>query len=156
AKSAIDSAFRLKPDSGDAHLAMALHLYWGYTDYDHARTELALAQQALPNNAKVFYITALIDRRQGRWSDAVHNFERASELDPRNLLFLKGLADVCGFTRDYAETDNALARILAVNPNDSNARLCRAFIAIAARADIQTFRATVEKIKADDPAFAET
>ena len=34
AKSAIDSAFRLRPDSGEAHLALGWHLYWGYSDYD--------------------------------------------------------------------------------------------------------------------------
>ncbi|PYJ82310.1 MAG: hypothetical protein DME73_04920, partial [Verrucomicrobia bacterium] len=37
AKSALNSAFRLKPDSGEAHLALATHLYHGYFDYDHAR-----------------------------------------------------------------------------------------------------------------------
>src|SRR5438132_1823043 len=45
AQSAIDSAFRLRPDSGEAHLALGWHLYWGYSDYDRARAELALAQQ---------------------------------------------------------------------------------------------------------------
>src|SRR5205814_643954 len=50
ADSAIDSAFRLRPDSGEAHLALAWHLYWGYLDYDRARAELARAQQSLPNN----------------------------------------------------------------------------------------------------------
>ena len=52
AKSAIDSAFRLRPDSGEAHLALGWHLYWGYADYDRARAELALAQQSLPNNPR--------------------------------------------------------------------------------------------------------
>ena len=54
AKSAIDSAFRLRPDSGEAHLALGWHLYWGYSDYDRARAELALAQQSLPNNPRVY------------------------------------------------------------------------------------------------------
>src|SRR4029450_4239277 len=36
AKDAVDSAFRLKPDAGEAHLARALHLYQGYRDYDGA------------------------------------------------------------------------------------------------------------------------
>src|SRR4029077_7718900 len=40
AKSAIDSAFRLKPDSGEGHLALASHLYYGYFDFDRARAEL--------------------------------------------------------------------------------------------------------------------
>ena len=54
AKGAIDSAFRLNPDSGEAHLALAWHLYWGYFDYARARAELAIARRTLPNNPQVF------------------------------------------------------------------------------------------------------
>src|SRR5207248_9064672 len=92
AKGAIDSAFRLNPNSGDAHLALALHLYWGYFDYDHARAELAVAQRTLPNNSRVFELSGLIDRRQGHWSEAVRNLERAIELDPRHVATLNLLA----------------------------------------------------------------
>src|SRR5438067_8993760 len=67
AKAAIDSAFRVRPDSGEAHLALSWHLYWGYSDYARARAELALAQQSLPNHAQAFELAGLIDRRQGRW-----------------------------------------------------------------------------------------
>jgi serine/threonine protein kinase len=83
AKSAIDSAFRLRPDSGEAHLALGWHLYWGYSDYDRARAELALAQQNLPNNPVVYELAGLIDRRQGHWAEATDNLERACALDPR-------------------------------------------------------------------------
>src|SRR5205823_2594883 len=51
AQSAIDSAFRLRPDSGEAHLALAWHLTYS-SDYDRARAELALAQQSLPNRSE--------------------------------------------------------------------------------------------------------
>src|SRR5206468_3457201 len=51
AQSAIDSAFRLRPDSGEAHLALGWHLQ--YSEYDRARAELALAQQSLPNDPRV-------------------------------------------------------------------------------------------------------
>ncbi len=156
AKSAIDSAFRLKPDSGEAHLALALHFYWGYTDYGHARAELALARHALPNNPNLFHMTALIDRRQGRWTEAVRNFERATELDPRNVLLLTHLGGACWLSRAYDKADNSFARVIAINPGDSGARLSRAFIAVASRADTRAFRAAIEKIRADDPAFAET
>src|SRR5436190_13460563 len=84
AKSAINSAFRLKPDSGEVHLALAAHFYHGYFDYDHARDELAIAARTLPNNARIFEWSGYIDRRQNRWQDAVRNLQRASELDPRN------------------------------------------------------------------------
>src|SRR5262245_14247235 len=34
AEAAIQGAFRLRPDSGEGHLARARHLYWGYLDYN--------------------------------------------------------------------------------------------------------------------------
>src|SRR5256886_1891083 len=76
AKSAIDSAFRLRPDSGEAHLALACHLGFS-SDYDGARAELALAQQSLPNNAQVYELAGQMDLDQRRWVDATHNLERA-------------------------------------------------------------------------------
>src|SRR5256714_14551723 len=60
AKSAIDSAFRLRPDSGEAHLALGWHLGCS-SDYDRARAELALAQQRLPNNPQVYEVAGLMD-----------------------------------------------------------------------------------------------
>src|SRR5438034_562329 len=102
AKAAIDAAFRLKPDSGEAHLALAVHFYHGYWDYDRARDELAIAVRTLPNNARLFECSGLIDRRQNRWHDAVRNLERAMELDPRNVRILTAAAGTYRQMRDYA------------------------------------------------------
>ena len=44
---AIQSLDRLLPNSGEAHLALAKHYYWGYLDYDRAQSELELAQEEL-------------------------------------------------------------------------------------------------------------
>src|SRR5438067_6958684 len=84
AETSVKAAVRLQPDSGETHLALAIHFYWGYLNYDRAREELAKAQRSLPNNVHIFRFLGLIDRRQGRWEDAVRNLERAVELDPRN------------------------------------------------------------------------
>ncbi len=86
--SAIQSVMRLRPDSGEAHLALAKHLYWGYRDYARARQELAVARRALPNDPLPFLLTGYIDRREGRWDKATHNMERAVELDPQNFFTL--------------------------------------------------------------------
>ena len=89
---AIQSLRRLRPDSGETHLALAKHLYLGYLDYDRARQELTVAQRMLPNDTDVLSAAGYIDRRQGRWDDSMRNLERASELDPRNVLILEQLA----------------------------------------------------------------
>src|SRR6266508_2656218 len=101
ANSAINAAFRLKPDSGEAHLALATHFYHAYFDYDHARDELAIAVHTLPNNARIFEWSGYIDRRQGRWHDAARNFEHASELDPRNVRILISAAAPYLGLREY-------------------------------------------------------
>ncbi len=155
AKSAIDSAFRLRPDSGEAHLALAWHLFWGYSDYDRARAELALAQQSLPNNPRVYEFAGKIDRRQGRWADATHNLERACDLDPRNLRYLIDLgATYILYLHDYEQYARIMDRILALTPDSKQARIFRAFMEVDRRADTGPVRAAIEKILAEDPASA--
>ena len=53
AEAAINAAFRLRPDAGEAHLARAGHLYRGHLDYDGALAELEIARHALPNDARL-------------------------------------------------------------------------------------------------------
>ena len=47
AEAAIEAAFRLHPDAGEAHLARAQNLYQGYLDYDAALAELEIAAKTL-------------------------------------------------------------------------------------------------------------
>src|SRR4029453_8410344 len=135
AKSAIDSAFRLKPDSAEAHLALALHLYFGYLDYDHARDELNIASRTLPNDVRIFHLAGQIDRRQGRWPDAVRNFQHASELDPRNEDSLARLVVTYRFMRAYKEARETLDRRVALNPNGIEPKLSRGWIDVEEHAD---------------------
>jgi TolB-like protein len=151
AKSAIDSAFRLRPDSGEAHLALAWHRYWGYSDYDGARAELALAQQGLPNDARAFELAGLIDRRHDRWADAIHNFERACELDPRNGLDLITLATTYLWLHDYDQMVRVMDRIISLDPARRAPRLIRAQIEVDRRADTRPLRALIEKILTNEP-----
>jgi len=153
AQSAIDSAFRLRPDSGEAHLALGWHLQ--YSEYDRARAELALAQQSLPNDPRVYELAGKIDRRQGRWADATHNLQRASELDPRNLPYLLNLAATYNlWLHDYEQYAKVMDRILALHPDDKPTRILRAFIEVDQRADTGPWRVAIEKILAEDPASA--
>jgi tetratricopeptide (TPR) repeat protein len=48
AEAAIEAAFRLNPDAGEAHLARAENLYRGYLDYDAALAELEVAAKTCP------------------------------------------------------------------------------------------------------------
>src|SRR5262249_9292001 len=85
ADSAIQGAFRLRPDSGEAHLARAENLYRGYLDYDRALAELKLARRSMPNDPLVSELKGFIERRRGNQQEALQSLERAVDLDPRNF-----------------------------------------------------------------------
>jgi hypothetical protein len=70
AEAAIQAAFRLRPDAGEAHLARAQNLYRGYLDYDGAFAEVEVAGQTLPNDPRVFELKGYIERRRGRWEES--------------------------------------------------------------------------------------
>jgi TolB-like protein/Tfp pilus assembly protein PilF len=150
ADAAIQSLTRLRPNSGEAHLALAKHLYWGYLDYDRARQELKLAQRSLPNDPLSFEILGFIDRRQGRWAESTKNLERAIELDPRNAGFLKQLADSYVCLRQYADAERVLDRAIAVAPKTSSTRAYRASIELEWHADPRPLSSTIRAIIAED------
>src|SRR5437667_12392601 len=155
AKAAIDSAFRVRPDSGEAHLALSWHLYWGYSDYARARAELALAQQSLPNHAQAFELAGLIDRRQGRWAEATRNLERACELDPQNIPYLIALATTYLRLHDYDQMARVMDRTIALVPDRNKPRIIRAGIEGDRRADTRPVRAAIERALANEPGAAE-
>jgi len=150
ANAAIQSLVRLRPDSGEAHLALAKHLYWCYHDYDRARNELTLAQKSLPNDPVPFQILGYIDRRQGRWPESIKNLERAIELDPQNSTFLEQIARSYNCLRRYADAERALDRAIALVPKDVSLRASRAEIELAWHADARPLISTIQAIIAKD------
>jgi len=152
ANTAIQTALRLRPDSGEAHLALAEHLYRGYRDHEQALAELALARRALPNDPLVFELTGFITRRQGRWEESTTDLKRALELDPRNLFLLQQLSFTYELQRRYRELAEVLDRALKLVPSDPDTRLVRALIDLAERADPRPAHATIDAVVAEDPA----
>jgi TolB-like protein/class 3 adenylate cyclase/Tfp pilus assembly protein PilF len=156
ANSAIQSALRLRPDSGEAHLALAEHFYRGYRDHEHALAELTLARRLLPNDPQVFELIGFIARRQGRWEESTKHLERALDLDPRNLFFLQQLSFTYEFQRRYRDLAAVLDRALKLVPSDPDTRVARASIDLAERADPGPAHATIEAVVAENPAAAKT
>ncbi len=154
AGTAVQTALRLQPDAGEAHLASANYLYLGFRDYEGARAELALARRTLPNTAQVFEYTGYIDRRQGRWEKATQNLERALDLDPRNFYVLQQIAGVYDAQRRYTDEIRVLERALTIVPGDYGTRIYRAQVEFDWRANIKPFQTTLAAIFAENPSAA--
>src|SRR5881392_3794418 len=152
ANAAVQAAFRLRPDAGEVHLARAQNLYRGYLDYDGALAELEIAQQTLPNDPRIFELKGYVERRQGRWEEAIRNLERAADLDPRNVDMLQQIALSYAGLRRYAEERLALDRALAIEPNNAEMRTTRAFVELDWKADTRSLHQTIDSIRATNPA----
>jgi TolB-like protein/Flp pilus assembly protein TadD len=154
AEAAIQAAFRLRPDAGEAHLARAEHLYRGFLDYEGALAELEIARQTLPNNARLFELKGYIERRRpgGNQEEALRSLERAINLDPRNFLLLQQTALSYEFLRRYREEEAAYDRLLSIAPNDAPSKISRALTELAWKADTHRLHQAVDEVRAKDPA----
>jgi len=152
AEAAIQTALRLRPDAGEAHLARAENLYRGYLDYDGALAELNIAGQTLPNNSQTLELKGYIQRRQGKQEEALLSLMRAADLDPRNVLLLQQIALSLRGVGRYSEEKSAWARALAVVPDDIHTKLELANVELQWKADIRPLRQLVDSVRAADPA----
>jgi serine/threonine-protein kinase len=144
---AVQTASRLRPDAGETHLARARNLYWGYLDYDGALAELEAAHRTLPNDSQVFQLMALIQRRQGRSEESIRNFNRATQLYPRNVYTLQQTALSYLMLRRYAEEKSLFARVLAIEPNDAVMQAEHASAELDWKADSQPLHQIIDLIR---------
>ncbi len=154
AEAALKAVIRLRRDAGETHLARANFFYRCYLDYNHARTELGLAERALPNNSQIFELTGYIDRRQGLWNESARSLQRALELDPRNFFMLQQIALSYQEFRQFGAMAAALDRALKLIPRDVDTRVTRALVDLEWKADPQPLDEIIRKTLAEDPAKA--
>jgi TolB-like protein/Flp pilus assembly protein TadD len=118
-KHATDMAEQLGPDLAETQVAKASYYYRVLRDFGGAGRALEAARKQSPGSARVIQLQGLVERRQGRWDEALEHLEQASTLDPRN----EGLMVTIGgetYTnlRRYDEARQWLDRALALEPRD--------------------------------------
>jgi TolB-like protein/class 3 adenylate cyclase/Tfp pilus assembly protein PilF len=148
ADAAVEAAFRIKPDAGEAHLARADNLYRVHRDYDGALAELDIARRTLPNDPQVFELTGYIARRRGQQEEGLRNLQRALELDPRNYFTLQQIALSYWSLRRYFEEIAVLDRALSIKPDEVDTRVTRAVVSLDWKADTAPLHQTIEEIRA--------
>jgi tetratricopeptide (TPR) repeat protein len=143
AKAAADQALALQPDLGEARVALAQYWYWGHRDYAQALQQLELARQSLPNDPTVELYVAYIERRQGRWDEALAGIRRAVVLDPRSSSALDELAQTYLDLGRYAEADQIFARAVAVTQDPTDELITQAVNTVLWKGDVAPLRAAL-------------
>ena len=117
AKAAIDSALSIDPKLAAGHVALANYYYRGKLDYKHALDAVSVAQTLSPNDPDPWDLKGLINRRQGRWDEAIGDMLRATELDPRNSRYRETLCESQQMSRHYNDSEKTCGRLVAFVPD---------------------------------------
>jgi len=118
AKTALENAQRLEPDSPEILVAQGYYQYWVLRDYGLATITFGRVSKMLPGSSEVPYALGLIARRAGRWDQSVAYFEQALSLDPRNVELLMGTASTYALLRQFPVVLKLYDRVLDIMPND--------------------------------------
>jgi serine/threonine-protein kinase len=136
AKAAADRALALNAALPEAHEALGVYYYHGFLDYEGALRELEKVLQVRPNNPDALFFKAFVQRRSGRWREAVATMTRAMELDPRAFGFLADVGLTHFNLRDFDKAEQAADRALIVNPGGSDALIGKAMALFARSGDV--------------------
>jgi serine/threonine protein kinase/tetratricopeptide (TPR) repeat protein len=145
AKEAVDRALELKPDLPEAHLAFGYYYYWGSWDYDHALEQFAIAQKGQPNNSDLFQAIAFVQRRQGKWEQAVTNLKKAVELDPRLPGIVSEVALTDQYMRNYAEALYYIDRAITLAPDWPSFYSNKAWLYLVSEGDTKKARKVLQE-----------
>jgi TolB-like protein/Tfp pilus assembly protein PilF len=118
AKSALENAQRLQPNSSETLLALGYYQYWVLRDYGAAKTTFDRVSKMLPGRSEVPYALGLIARREGHSDESVAYFEQALALDPRNVELLGDAAGIYAMLRQFPAARKLLDRAMDIVPND--------------------------------------
>jgi TolB-like protein/Flp pilus assembly protein TadD len=118
AKSALENAQKLQPNSPETLLALGYYQYQVLRDYRLAKTTFKDVSKMLPSNSGVPYALALVTRREGHWDQSIAYFEQALALDPRNVELLLETAWTYTDLRQFAAALKLFDRALDIVPND--------------------------------------
>jgi TolB-like protein/Flp pilus assembly protein TadD len=149
AKTTAETALRLRPDLGDAHIALAFYYYYAFREYELARNELTIALRAIPNEPDVPSAFGVLDRRQGRWEDSIANLNRARQLDPRNSAAIWNLLETHTYLHHYREAERAIDEGLAMFSDAHFFSIARAALPLREKGETAPLRAAVCQIPKD-------
>jgi TolB-like protein/Tfp pilus assembly protein PilF/predicted Ser/Thr protein kinase len=146
AKEALEHARRLRPEIPETFLAAGYYHYYGFRDYVVALQEFGRAERALPNNPEIYLAFNFIQRRQGKFDEAIANVRRVIDLDPSNAQTFFTLGVTYAGTRRYEEAHASFDRAIVLAPEFYAPPINKAALSIARDGDTGPLRTALDRI----------
>jgi len=144
AKQLAERAVSLKPDLPEAHLALGYYHYWARLAYEDALAEFRQAQRLGLTGADLFLAIANVQRRQGKFDDAVSNLESAVVRDPQVPTYPFELAMAYGIQGSTEKAAHYFDRAIRLNPRTTRAYWNKARLYLGTNLQTANARAALE------------
>ena len=119
ARDAVDQALSIKPEDPVVRVANGYYYYWGSRDYARALEEFYFAQRAEPGNGLHAENIAYVQRRLGKFEEALANFKTALEYDPRSSRLTTQLGYTYNVLCLYDLAEQSFDRAIGLAPDNS-------------------------------------
>ncbi len=142
-KEAADKALELNPELVEARRALGMYFYHGHLDYDCALEQLAIARKSQPNNSFILSGVAFVQRRQGKFEQALANIKRSYELDPLDHFIAREVGTTLMYLRKYPEAERYYDQAISLAPDLSFAYYCKAWLYLCWEGSTEKARAVL-------------
>jgi len=130
ARDAVDKALSIKPDDPVVRVANGFYYYHGSRDYARALEEFYFARRMEPGNGLHAQNIAYIQRRLGRFEEALANLKTAVEYDPRSSRLTTELGYTYNVLRWYDLAEQSYDRAIELAPDNSESYLDKAWLPV--------------------------
>jgi len=118
ARIAAETALRLQPNLGEAVSAKAFYHYVFLKDYDTALRYFEQAARLLPSDSRIPEALAFVERKRGQWEQSDAYFNRAEQLDPRNVRIIGQHAASYKALRRFPDALRKYEDLINITPDD--------------------------------------
>jgi TolB-like protein/Tfp pilus assembly protein PilF len=150
ARTALENAQKLEPNSPGTLLASGWYQYHVLRDYGLAKTTFKQVSKILPSSSQVPFALGAVTRREGNWDESVAEFEKALSLDPRNPEVLRDAAWTYAELRQFPTALKLYDRELDILPNVPELIAVKAFI-YQADGNLQQAAKLLSEVNAQTP-----
>lgn len=145
AKSTAETALELKPDSPEAHAAMAWYWYHGRSNYKKALESFGRALAGRPNDAAIVAGIGFVERRQGRFEEGLVHLRRALVLDPQSSEAAFSVGETLTLLRRFDEARPILEKGVEQFPGHEFVRVQLGYAYLRGYGDIAAARRVLEE-----------
>jgi len=145
AKRALDKAVELDPDRPEVRKALGWYYYHGDLDYDRALEQFEILRKSQPNSNGLLTSIGYVQRRQGKFEQAVANLKKASELDPLFDVLPNEIGETLMLLRQYSEAERYFNRAIYLSPDWSFPYAWKAWLYLLWEGNTERARVVIEQ-----------